>query len=174
MCFCQNLSAIFMEASPSPNTVDHNIVWKIDGPGIYQKDGSHHLYVHNFVGRTSGPAVQMGLSRNRIVLGKPVQSAYHRVFNNLFYQTNGAVEFKPAETNIAKNNIMLGEKCVQFDSNTMEIKIGGEVQKVEALEGFKLDYFGVPRISNLVYPGPFAELPTEPKSMKIWRQCDLW
>lgn len=58
---------IFVEASRTPNLVDRNIMWRIDGPGIFGGDSSNQLYLHNLIGHTTDSPVVLKCHTERIL-----------------------------------------------------------------------------------------------------------
>jgi len=162
--------AIFMEASPQPNTVDHNVVWHVVGPGIYQHDCDSLLVAHNFVGRASGCGVYMSKNPTRIVLGKPASCRDNRVLNNLFYQTGGAVKFRYPESNVEKGNATLDPGSAAFDPAALKLTISGRLTPVAYVAPFDSDFWRRPRCKAGVLPGPFAEIPKHPTELILFRQ----
>ncbi len=82
---------IFMEASRIPNMVDNNIVWQIDGNGIYQHDCDNLVIAHNLLVDCTQHGIKLWLCEGRNVLGKPTDCMDNRVFNNLCIRTVSAV-----------------------------------------------------------------------------------
>lgn len=82
---------IFMEASRIPNIVDNNIIWDIEGNGIYQHDCDNLKVFNNFVGNCTEYGVKLWMNEGRNVIGSPSECKGNEVYNNLFYNTNGSV-----------------------------------------------------------------------------------
>lgn len=82
---------IFIEASLSPNRIDHNVLWRIDGPGIFGGDSSRQQYDHNLIGLTSGEALRLLCHTDRHVNKVPVACVDNQVCHNLFVDVPLAV-----------------------------------------------------------------------------------
>lgn len=96
--------AIFIEASQTPNLVDHNVIWGVNGQGIRLADSDATLVAHNCIAHTTEPAVRACVATKRTVNGKPVTSRRNRVLNNVFIDCAGWVDFQD-RGNIADGNV---------------------------------------------------------------------
>ncbi|TVR11749.1 MAG: right-handed parallel beta-helix repeat-containing protein [Planctomycetota bacterium] len=75
---------IFIEASLHANRVDHNLIWGIDGPGIFGGDSSSQIYDNNLIGHTSAEAMSLYCHTDRSVNKQPVACVDNQVCRNLF------------------------------------------------------------------------------------------
>ena len=75
---------IFVEASHVPNLVDRNVIWNVDGPGIFGGDSSFQLYLHNVIGRTRESPLKLFCHTDRSVGGRPVTCIGNCVEANVF------------------------------------------------------------------------------------------
>ena len=77
--------ALFVEASQTPNMIDHNVLWNIRGVGIYTGDTDNLIIAHNLIGPCTGPGVYTHVATDRHVNGRAVTSKGNRVVQNIFY-----------------------------------------------------------------------------------------
>ncbi|MCC5848501.1 MAG: right-handed parallel beta-helix repeat-containing protein [Verrucomicrobia bacterium] len=75
---------IFVEASHEPNLVDRNLIWNVDGPGIFGGDSSFQLYLHNLIGRVREEPMKLFCHTQRRVNERPVTCVGNRVEGNVF------------------------------------------------------------------------------------------
>ena len=158
--------AFFMEATPYPNWIDHNIVLNTKGGGAYglfEATSERQIYAFNFVGNSASTGIQLtggarAHVRNRGTLGR----GEHTVWGNLI---NGRLEQQIAvagENNIIEGNLQHGI-TYQFDEESLELTITAneELPKSESFRGMNRDYLGGPRTSeNQAVSGPFQQLKT--------------
>ena len=100
---------IFIEASRETNLVDNNVVWDVDGSGIYLNDSDNTEVHHNLVGNTTGPVVTAIVATKREMDGAWLTAKNNRIFNNIF--VDGAAPMKMNEKqNQADYNVYLYSK----------------------------------------------------------------
>jgi alpha-N-arabinofuranosidase len=75
---------IFVEASHHANLVDHNLIWNMDGPGIFGGDSSFQLYRHNLIAFVEGEPLRLFCHTDRSVGTRPVTCIGNQVTGNLF------------------------------------------------------------------------------------------
>lgn len=80
---------IFIEASLVENRIDHNVIWRIDGPGIFGGDSSRQIYEQNIIGHTTAVAMNLFCHTDRTVDGQPVACIENVVRHNLFVAVPG-------------------------------------------------------------------------------------
>jgi alpha-L-fucosidase len=152
--------AIFVEASPVPNLVDHNIVWATQGHGIYEHDSCRQLFAHNLVGHSTGSGFHLhGRITDRKVGGASMIYGLHRVENNLLV-ANGKLDDLRGEPSISTNNASLPDG-VSLDLESLQLAVARTIPAVGAarLPALTHDFFGQQRRGDTTLPGPFAVLP---------------
>lgn len=121
--------AIFLEASEQANWVDHNIVWGVQGNGIYQQDCDGQLVFANLVGCCSGDAVHMRVETNRQLHGRQVTCRGNRVLANTFVDNGRTVYFadrdNTAEGNLVADAAGTGDRAEQQPSELDGERGGG-------------------------------------------------
>lgn len=183
---CRNLihdiscyhGAIFFEASNVLNLIDHNIVYRVQGSGIYQHDCDQLLIAHNLVGNCSNAGIQMLKTKDRDRVGF---SRHNKVINNVITDCKKPVDYFDLE-NISDKNIFsnVGEdfnleklqiKNLDIHSRIIDLQISidpknqnfswssktNEILKVSSHKLLKLDYFGRLYPDSEVSVGPFTE-----------------
>jgi hypothetical protein len=98
--------AIVVEASQKKNFVDNNIVWNVDGHGVYQRDTDRSQIYNNVFGNVSKFAFFSSVPRKRTVAGRQSTSVFNRLTNNIYYQCKRSSYFSD-KNNVAENNIIL-------------------------------------------------------------------
>jgi len=158
---CLN-GAIFVEASNVPNMVDHNFIWGNRGEGIYEHDSCGQIFVHNFIGRNTGPAIRLrGKATNRRVGGKPIVGGDHTVANNIFFDNKGLIVTKDKQADLT-NNLADGVKAA-FDRDTMTLtwQVTRDVARCTPVKTITHDFTNAPRGGKPVMPGPLVTCPTK-------------
>ncbi|WP_435625306.1 right-handed parallel beta-helix repeat-containing protein [Flagellimonas sp.] len=175
----QNIQGgIFVEASHYPNLVDNNVVWNIDGNGIYANDTDYLMVYHNLIGNTTGNVVHAIVQTDRYQNGRKLTAEENRVFNNVFVDTR-PMRFS-ANSNMVDHNVYIKTKQPDY-INLQELKSKGQdgnsiemmgqvtlnrealylfwkndlaLGKVPSLPEVSIDFFNRPRTGD-VLPGPF-------------------
>lgn len=174
----QNIQGgIFIEASHYPNLVDNNVVWNIDGNGIYANDTDYLMVYHNLVGKITGNAVHAIVQTDRYQNGRNLTAEENRVFNNIFVDTK-PMRFSSTSNLVDHNVYIVTEHPDYIDLNELvskgldvnSVKIYGDMalnsdalflfwmgnpllQEVPRLPEVSHDFFNQPREG--VFPGPF-------------------
>ena len=79
---------IFIEASRVPNLIDRNIIWDIDGDGIFGGEAENQLFVHNMIGRVSESAFQLIRHTDRDLNGSELLCENNLVQSNIIVDPN--------------------------------------------------------------------------------------
>lgn len=93
---------IFIEASRTPNLIDRNLLWGIDGSAIFGGDSSHQIYAHNLIGETSGPPFLLKCHTDRNLHGEQVTCVKNTVSHNLLVEPE-AHELQNPENHFENN-----------------------------------------------------------------------
>jgi hypothetical protein len=171
--------ALFVEASQTPNMIDHNILWDIRGTGIYAGDSDNLIIAHNLVGPCTGPGVHTRVATSRHVNGRPVTSRDNHVIRNVFYRVAEPIRFEDAR-NDSEDNVF-ADPAGTFDlaawqttgrdgsSVTMEMDMAFDPARLEltwnspplpqrdALAWLDLDYYNGLRPPAGATCGPFQD-----------------
>ena len=178
----QNIQGgIFVEASHYPNLVDNNVVWNIDGNGIYANDTDYLMVYHNLIGNTTGNVVHAIVQTDRYQNGRKLTAEENRVFNNVFVDTR-PMRFS-SNSNMVDHNVYVKTKQPDY-INLQELKSKGQdgnsiemmgqvtlnrealylfwksdlaLRKVPGLPEVSHDFYNHQR-NNDVLPGPFNAL----------------
>jgi hypothetical protein len=67
-----------------PNLIDRNVIWNMDGPGIFGGDSSFQLYLHNLIGRVQREPMQLFCHTDRSVGTRKVTCIGNRVAGIVF------------------------------------------------------------------------------------------
>ena len=179
----QNIQGgIFIEASQVPNLVDNNIVWNIDGNGIYCNDSDYTMVFHNLVGNTTGPVVNAVVVTDRELNGRKLTCTKNQIMNNIFVDGGMPITFS-SDDNIADYNLYITTKEPQridfdvwrkkgFGENSMSIRAfasfdpqslvfyfesNTELNKIPSTPIDLMDFHRKMRESNTL-PGPFGSI----------------
>jgi hypothetical protein len=77
--------AIFIEASVEPNRIDNNLIWDIDGPGIFGGEAVEQDFDHNLIGNTTGTAILLIRHSDRnLKPDMPTACERNRINANIF------------------------------------------------------------------------------------------
>ncbi|MHC4518373.1 MAG: right-handed parallel beta-helix repeat-containing protein [Planctomycetota bacterium] len=176
--------ALFVEASQTPNMIDHNILWDIRGTGIYAGDSDNLIIAHNLVGPCTGPGVHTRVATDRHVGGRPVTSRDNRVVHNVFYEVAEPIRFED-DRNTSEDNVFADpsgrfdlaawqrtgqdgssavmEMDINFDSASRELSWGSPLlPQREAVATINVDYYSRRRPPTEVTCGPFQDRFDEP------------
>jgi hypothetical protein len=167
--------ALFVEASQTPNMIDHNILWDIRGTGIYAGDTDNLIIAHNLIGPCTGPGIHTRVATDRRLNNRLLTSKGNRVVQNIFY-TPEPIRFEDKE-NISENNVF-ADSSGRFDlarwqqsgqdANSarmdLDIKLSGMggifwnmpvLPRFKAVPGINVDYHDLPRSTSTAMPGLF-------------------
>ena len=160
---------IFIEASQEPNLIDRNVIWGTRGAGIYEHDCFGQVFAHNFIGKSTGPALRLrGKVTNRKVRGKPIRSGGHTVVNNVLFANAQMIETKHEHRDVSGN---LSEGIVAaFDRETLTLTwhATGDAPPCTALKPMTHDFFGRALTGKTLVPGPFRGVPRESMAVQLW------
>ncbi len=174
---------IFVEAAQVPNLVDNNILWDIDGSGIYANDSDEVLIYHNLVARTTGPVVTATVATRRKLNGRWLTATRNRVFNNLFIDAGQPMHLDTA-SNTADYNLYVNTAAVPSvdlavwqasgvdqhstalpaevtfhpETGYLSWTTPSAVPKVPGLDEVSRDFFGQAANTDSIVPGPFFRL----------------
>ena len=181
----QNIQGgIFVEASQTPNLVDNNFLWNIDGNGIYGNDSDELMVYHNLIANTTGPVVHAVVATRRRLNDRWLTSGRNRVFNNIFINGGQAIVLT-GEDNLADFNLYISTReptrldleAVQksgMDKNSSFMRAcagfmpeplyftwnaAESIPEVPLLDEVKYDWNNHPRKGINTIPGPFARMP---------------
>jgi len=159
---------IFIEASQKPNVIDRNFIWGTHGAGIYEHDCRGQVFCHNFIARSTGPALRLrGKVTNRRVHGQPILSGGHTVINNILFDNKRLIETRHKQKDLSNN---LSEGIVAtFDRKTLTLTwhITAGLPKCRALNTVTHDFFAKPWPPERLAPGPFREPPRTPAAVHL-------
>lgn len=167
--------ALYVEASKSPNMIDHNILWNVAGLGISVYDSDRTLVSHNLIGRCGVPWSSRVNTTGRKVQDQPLTSKDNRFAHNILYQ-NGQLPIIEDEENFSDRNFFSGHDfqawqsrgwgsqshtgplTIEFDAGQREIRFSRATpwpfwKTGDGWPGG--DFYGRPFRDGAVYPGPF-------------------
>jgi len=179
---------IFIEASRTPNIIDHNILYKVKGFSINLGDTDHALVFHNLVMNGEVPLASHVITE-RTLHGKKMTSRNNQIKNNIFYQ-NQQMPRVDNEDNICNYNLYQTMDSV-FDKwqqkgwdteghiqdftinsspqmNILLIKQIKPWKTVQAITLLRSDYFFNPRPDENVSPGPFEKKFFHSTTFRLW------
>ncbi|HUT37170.1 MAG TPA: right-handed parallel beta-helix repeat-containing protein [Planctomycetota bacterium] len=159
---------IFIEASLEPNLIDRNVIWDTQGAGIYEHDCRGQTFAHNFIGKSSGPALLLrGKVTDRKIKGQPLGGGMHVAVNNVFFDNKGLISTKDPQADTGGN---LAEGIVAaFDRDTLTLTwhVTGEPPACVPLKLITRDLFGKPLPADKRVPGPFCDVPRTPAAVRL-------
>jgi len=83
---------IFLEASNRANLVDHNVVVRVDGHGIYEHDSCGQTFADNVIADCTRSAIKLrGKVTDRLIRGQPIRDGGHRVLHNVMEGNKTAI-----------------------------------------------------------------------------------
>ncbi len=170
--------AVFVEASQSPNMVDNNVFWNIDGQGVRAADTDFLVVAHNLFGRVKDDLVMARVATNRALGGRKLTATNNRVVNNVFVEAERPLNLgdpsNRAENNVymkrpgqaglkpldAENGSVLMEGTAVFDYKTLTLswRRGGALPCAPMIGGVSRDFHGRERQADLNTAGPFSGL----------------
>jgi len=100
---------VFIEASSKTNWVDHNVIWNIEGNGIYQHDCDNLVVFNNLVGHCTNAGVRMFRCNGREVEGRITTCKRNQVRDNILID-NGRIAFFIDPENTCDHNLIADSK----------------------------------------------------------------
>lgn len=185
----QNIQGgIFVEASNTPNLVDNNFIWNIDGNGIYGNDTDYLMVYHNLIANTTGAIVHSVVATDRALNGKKLTANFNKVYNNIFIDGGKPIVFS-GENNQADHNLyvttqnpskieLASWKSQGFGRKSTELaalakffsedlyfnwQANEQIIEVPVLHETMTDFFDLKRNSKSTIPGPFSGLSMDSK-----------
>ena len=179
----QNIQGgIFIEAAQVPNMVDNNLIWNIDGNGIYANDTDELTICHNLISNTSGPVVNAVVSTQRILNERWLTANRNKILNNLFIDGGqpitlsgednlvdfnlyvsttepNQIDLKTIQENGDEKNSLFIRAFAEFSGSVMFNWMSeSEVMKVPTLSYLNTCFFNAKRDEKLTNPGPFLKM----------------
>ena len=181
---CRNLlhdvsaftGAVFFEASNALNMVDHNVVYRVRGSGLYQHDCDQLVIAHNLVADCSLAGIRMLKNKDRDRVGF---CKNNRVVNNVVTRCKVPLEYFDIENNSDQNVFSgIGDEfdfeswkqtgldpgsCVldlevTFDEDDRGMSwSGADFEPIPVDEVLNCDYFGRRHAGGKMPIGPFME-----------------
>ena len=181
---CRNLlhdvsaftGAVFFEASNALNMVDHNVVYRVRGSGLYQHDCDQLVIAHNLVADCSLAGIRMLKNKDRDRVGF---CKNNRVVNNVVTRCRVPLEYFDIENNSDQNVFSgIGDEfdfeswkqtgldpgsCaldleVTFDEDDRGMSwSGADFEPIPVDEVLNCDYFGRRHAGGKMPIGPFME-----------------
>ncbi len=168
---------IFIEASQVPNLVDNNIIWDINGEGVYLCDTDNTIVVHNLFGNVSEEQVVAKVKTDRSLGGRKLTATGNKIVNNIIAD-QGKPIFSGDPGNLTDYNIYVSAlpgKSEMKDPGIHSVAIQGKIKFDEAhlllswesgsllplvplLKNCELDFFNNERPKDRCVPGPFRGL----------------
>jgi alpha-N-arabinofuranosidase len=170
---------ILIEASQFPNLVDHNIIWNIDGHGIYGNDTDELMIAHNLIANTTGSLVNAEVATVRNLGGRQLTCERNQIKNNIFIDggkeihlgsANNEVDYNLYVTSHEPKLINLSKyQASGFDKNSREVNaFTGFKDAISFFWESQEDIIKVPALLSLpglyrtvdpiVFPGPFQKM----------------
>jgi hypothetical protein len=100
---------VFIEASQQTNWVDHNVIWNIEGNGVYQHDSDELRVFNNLIGRCTAAAVHMRICTDRKLNGRVVTCKRNEVRDNVMIDNESIIFFIDPENN-SDHNVVGGSQ----------------------------------------------------------------
>jgi hypothetical protein len=169
--------ALYVEASPIANMVDHNFLWNINGQGVRLADTDNAIVAYNFFGHVSEELVASKVATDRSLNGRKLTSTGNRVVNNVVVDQGKPILFQDP-SNSADYNVYVstqpdrtavkdaGEHSVAihadvtFDEGRLLLswKPASPLPTAPILKGFESDFFALEPTADRNIPGPFLGL----------------
>ena len=175
---CKNLivnvntihGGIFVEASQVPNLVDNNIIWNVQGSGIYEHDSASQIFVHNLIGNCARAMNLAGKVTNRKVSNFEMSYGKHIVKNNLLVANKGKSGFLGEPSQISDNiEIDSGIKLnVPYLQITFEKPLTNTVTPFFVKPAF--DFFENSFSAGVAFPGAFAMVPEVGRAISLFKE----
>lgn len=159
---------IFIEASLEPNLIDRNFIWDTRGAGIYEHDSRGQTIAHNFIGKSTGPAILLrGRITDRKIKGQPLGGGMHLAVNNIAFETKGLISTKDPQAETGGN---LDKGIVaSFDRDTLTLTwhVTGEPPACLPIPLITHDLLSKPLPADKRVPGPFGDAPRTPATIPL-------
>ncbi len=181
---------IFVEASQTPNLVDNNFLWNIDGHGIYGNDSDYTMIYHNLIANTSGPVVHAEVATKRKLNDRWLTANHNKVMNNIFINAGAPIQLSGEDNQADYNLYVMTQEPQQlnledwrksgFGQHSQTInsmaqfapeimyfhwKAQKSLSQVPSLPEVTTDFYNNQRQGKTTIPGPFIKLPREFKLM---------
>lgn len=173
-----------MEAAQTPNLVDNDFIWNVDGNGIYGNDSDELMILHNLIANTTGPVVHAIVATKRKLNDRWLTSGRNRVFHNIFINGGHAIVLTE-EDNLADYNLYVSTReptyldletaqksGVDKNSSFMRAYVAfmpeslffiwnatASIPEVPMRPEVEYDWKNNPRRGAKTIPGPFTEMP---------------
>ena len=105
---------IFIEASRVPGIVDSNVIWKVDGNGIYGGECENQLFLNNLVGMTTDAPILLKKHTDRSLNGSPLINSGNVVSCNCFFNTSLPV-IESGSHQFRSNLYLSSSNCLLID-----------------------------------------------------------
>jgi alpha-L-arabinofuranosidase len=169
--------AVFIEASQSPNLVDNNVIWNINGEGVRLADTDQAIVAHNFFARVTEELVFAEVATDRSLNGRRLSCTGNRIVNNVVVD-QGKPVLSGDPSNVADYNVYLftraeqtairdsgkhsevSQGTVSFNADRLLLTWEPEspLPVVPIVKNCELDFFGRERTPTGNIPGPFLGL----------------
>jgi hypothetical protein len=166
---------VFIEASMTPNWVDRNIIWNVEGFGYYSHDTDVALLAHNLIGHTTRTAIHFSPG----AAGRMGDGIDNTAANNIFVETSGNVSYDHSSNRDLNNVSTSGytiDAVFEADPDQASFTITWQdsdnfplVSRVDGLS--ELDYFDQPWPAGDVPAGPFAY--PDGQTLSLDQQTDM-
>jgi hypothetical protein len=113
---------IFLEASERTNWVDHNVVWGVEGNGIFQQDCDGLLVRDNVIGRSTSAGVHMRVSTQRKLRGRQVTCKDNEVRSNVLVDNGEQVYLEFRDDNTSEDNLVRDGSAVSLDPEALVLR----------------------------------------------------
>ncbi len=150
--------ALFVEASRTPNMIDHNVLWGVKGTGVFAGDTDNLIVAHNLIGPTTGPAVRAKVVTDRTLDGRVMTARGNRVLGNVLLSVEPVSFSDPANT--ADHNVFASPALrVSYDRATALLSWSSDspLPLVPAVLQRDADFFATPVAACGAPVGPFAD-----------------
>jgi hypothetical protein len=174
---------IFIEAAQTPNLVDHNFIWNIDGNGIYANDSDELMVYHNLIANTTGPVVHAIVGTKRQLNDRWLTCTRNKILNNIFINGGQSMYFssndntadynlyvstiepsnidldKWRESGFDKNSVTM-KATIQFNAGSLffQWSANKDLPEVPSLKEIPFDFYHHLRHKGMTTPGPFSGL----------------
>ncbi len=179
---------IFVEASRTPNMIDHNILDQVRGFSISLGDTDNALVYHNLVMNGEVPVASHVIT-DRSLNGVRLTSRNNQIKNNIFYQNRQMPRIDDKD-NICNNNLYQAVDSVfvswqqrgwDTDGHNHDFTINASPQlkilcveqlipwkTVQPINLLRSDFFHNSRPEEYVSPGPFEKKFKNATTFQIW------
>lgn len=182
---------IYMEASQTPNLVDHNIVWGSTMNGIVGSDSDELVIAHNLIGHCKNVGILTRFTEGRTVGGRLTTAKRNRILNNVMVDNEQMLAISDPD-NICDWNLFgasqqpfdltkwqkshgwdqnstMADIRASFNPKTLELtwSVRGKIPKGPLPPGITFDFLERPYCGRFVPPGPFEAIPAAPTGVPL-------